>query len=130
MLEDRKLKDYKSKLEGFISNRLTKNKKFYQKSINRALKAYIPMRVLEDFGLQLANLPLNTHEEVLLGRRKRRIWKEIDQTILNAYQYKISRSALSLKLQIIIEDNKPILDKASKRLEQLLDLYENTIINN
>ena len=32
--------------------------------------------------------------------------------------------------QIIIEDNKPILDKASKRLEQLLDLYENTIINN
>jgi hypothetical protein len=130
MLTDKNLKGYQEQVNDIVNNRLTKNNKFYSKAINRAMEAFVPMRVLEDFNLNLANLPLNTPQEILLDRKKRKVWKEIDRTILNAYQYKISRSALSLKLQTIIQDNKPLLDKAARRLDQLLDLYESNIINN
>ena len=122
--------NYKLAADERVSKSLTKNIKFYLKSYNLFLNAFIPMKMLEDHGLKLGGLALNTTEEITLDKRKRKVWKEIDKTILNAYQYRISRSALSLKLKVIIKSNKPLLDKASTRLEQLLDLYESNIINN
>jgi hypothetical protein len=75
-------------------------------------------------------LILDTPTELVEQDKKQKAWDEVDIVITSAYQHKISRSALSVQLTKVINNNKPHLDKASKRLEQLLDLYENNIINN
>ena len=73
---------------------------------------------------------MDTPRELVEQEKKQKAWGEVDTIITSAYQHKISRSALSVQLLKVINNNKPHLDNASNRLEQLLDLYENNIINN
>ena len=80
--------------------------------------------------LKLSSLSLDTPSELVENEKKQKAWNEVDIIITSAYQHKISRSALSAKLSKAINNNKPYLDKASKRLKQLLDLYEKNILNN
>jgi hypothetical protein len=123
--------EYKDDLSDFIKNRLTDNLKFHVRSIDVLEIGFIQMKLLEEYDFfKLDNLPLDTSSEIKENNKKKIAWKEIDKVILNAYQFKISRSALSVKLEAIIKENEPLLDKAASRLKQLLDIYEDNIINN
>ena len=89
------------------------------------------MKLLDSYEcLKLSSLSLDTPSELVENEKKQKAWNEVDIIITSAYQHKISRSALSVKLSKAIKNNKPYLNKASKRLKQLLDLYEKNILNN
>ena len=89
------------------------------------------MKLLDSYKcLKLSSLSLDTPSELVENDKKQKAWNEVDIIITSAYQHKISWSALSVKLSKAIKNNKPYLDKASKRLKQLLDLYEKNILNN
>ena len=88
------------------------------------------MRLLNQYDcMKLPSLLLDTPVELIEEAEKQKAWNKIDIIITSAYQHKISRSALSVQLSKVINSNRPYLDNASKRLDQLLDLYENNIIS-
>ena len=123
--------EIKSAIEFNFKNTLSGRDSEYQDFQNSNWAGQVQMKLLDSYEcLKLSSLSLDTPSELVENEKKQKAWNEVDIIITSAYQHKISRSALSVKLSKAIKNNKPYLDKASKRLKQLLDLYEKNILNN
>ena len=123
--------EIKSAIEFNFKNTLSDRYSEYQDFQNSNWAGQVQMKLLDSYEcLKLSSLSLDTPSELVENDKKQKAWNEVDIIITSAYQHKISRSALSVKLSKAIKNNKPYLDKASKRLKQLLDLYEKNILNN
>ena len=123
--------EIKSAIELNFKKTLSGRDSEYQDFQNSNWAGQIQMKLLDSYEcLKLSSLSLDTPSELVENEKKQKAWNEVDIIITSAYQHKISRSALSVKLSKAIKLNKPYLDKASKRLKQLLDLYEKNILNN
>jgi hypothetical protein len=123
--------EIKSALEFNFKNTLSGRDSEYQDFQNSNWAGQVQMKLLDSYEcLKLSSLSLDTPSELVENEKKQKAWVEVEIIITSAYQHKISRSALSEKLSKAIKANKPYLDKASKRLKQLLDLYEKNLLNN
>ena len=123
--------EIKNSLNEYFKKNLSSRDKDYSYLQDSNWLGQIQMELLEQYdSMKFKALILDTPTELVEQDKKQKAWDEVDIVITSAYQHKISRSALSVQLTKVINNNKPHLDKASKRLEQLLDLYENNIINN
>ena len=121
----------KSSLTEGFKNTLSGGDQEYLNYLDACFSGQVQMKLLDQYDcMKLPSLTLNTPLELVEERKKQKAWNEIDMIITGAYQHKISRTALSIQLSKVIKKNHPHLDKASRRLEQLLNLYENNIINN
>lgn len=121
----------KSSLADNFKKTLSSKDQKYSNFLGTFWAGQVQMKLLDQYDcMNLPSLSLDTPLELIERGKKQKAWNEIDIIITSAYQHKISRSALSVQLSRVIKKNYPYLDNASKRLEQLLDLYENNIINN
>jgi|Marorgknorr_s2lv_1036017.scaffolds.fasta_scaffold01922_7 hypothetical protein len=123
--------EIKNSLNEYFKKNLSSRDHDYSNFQDSSWSGQIQMELLEQYDyMKLKTLILDTPRELVEQEKKQKAWGEVDTIITSAYQHKISRSALSVQLLKVINNNKPHLDNASNRLEQLLDLYENNIINN
>jgi len=130
-LEETNFAKIKSSLTESFKNTLSDGDQEWLNYFDACFSGQVQMKLLDQYDcMKLPSLALNTPLELVEERKKQKAWHEIDMIITGAYQHKISRAALSIQLSKVIKRNHPHLDKASRRLEQLLDLYENNIINN
>ena len=122
--------EIRNSLEYYFKKTLSSRDQDYSNFLNSCWAGQIQMRLLNQYDcMKLPSLLLDTPVELIEEAEKQKAWNKIDTIITSAYQHKISRSALSVQLSKVINSNRPYLDNASKRLDQLLDLYENNIIS-